>query len=229
MNVNDTEAQHESQEERVRVAAGAVTLDGLLYIPERAHGVVIISHGSVNSLENEQDRALAALLNESGLTALLLNPLTPDELTLDRETSFFDTNINLLGQRIVGAANWLQEHTSTRNLAIGCLGIGAGVGAAIFAAAERPDLFDAIVTGAGRLDFARDYLHMVQSPALVLVGEQQDQTGEINRASLQQLQGETKLETIGGSGDFMAGDSAALQQAARLACDWFNSHLRPIQ
>jgi hypothetical protein len=211
--------------EPVRVQAGAVVLDGRLSVPENARGIVILSRGSENSLENPLDAALAGALNEAGCATLLLNPLTDENAELDRETGFFRENANLLGQRLLGAMNWLREYRASSNFSIGLLGFGVGAAAALFAAASRPDLATAVVSAGGRYDLAEEWLPEVHAPLLALGGEQDDVS---TQTALNGVAGGSHLEHVAGL-ETLSPDNEAFKQVAQLAGDWFGRYLRPIR
>jgi hypothetical protein len=67
----------------VRVAAGPVALPGDLVIPAASQGLALFAHGSGSSRLSSRNRAVAAVLNEGGLSTLLLDLLTPDEESVD--------------------------------------------------------------------------------------------------------------------------------------------------
>lgn len=81
----------------------------------------------------------------------------------DRQTRHLRFDIGLLAARLVGATDWLAEQPATRSLPIGYFGASTGSGAALVAAAERPNLVSAIVSRCGRPDLASTVL----APALL--------------------------------------------------------------
>jgi hypothetical protein len=63
----------------MRFAAGGVELEGDLYFPSAARGLVLFAHGSGSSRLSPRNRAVAADLNEAGFGTLLLDLLTEEE------------------------------------------------------------------------------------------------------------------------------------------------------
>src|SRR5205807_2410231 len=63
----------------VRIAAGPVTLEGDLSLPDGAHGIVLFAHGSGSSRHSPRNRHVAWLLNQAKLATLLIDLLTRDE------------------------------------------------------------------------------------------------------------------------------------------------------
>jgi dienelactone hydrolase len=63
-------------------------------------------------------------------------------------------DIAMLVSRLVAASDWLASEPATAALALGYFGASTGAGAALVAAAERPDAVRAIVSRGGRPDLA---------------------------------------------------------------------------
>jgi len=204
----------------MQVPAGAVVLPGMLGIPEGARGIILFADA------NKIDRYnyVARLVREGGIATLMVNLLTPEDEVLNSETGFFRENVDVLHQRIVGVANWLNEHVLTQNLRICYFGTGVSGAAVLVAAAERPDLPVSVVSIAGRLDLARDYLSKVEAPTLLLAGENDTSSVNMNREGFEQLHGDKQLETIPGTTNLFEQDSTQ-QQVAKLATEWFERHL----
>src|SRR4029077_65160 len=106
----------------VRVAAGPVTLEGNLILPENAYGIVLFAHGSGSSRDNPRNRYVARLLNEAKLATLLVDLLTSDEEAIDLRTARMRFDIGLLAERLVAATDWLTQYRDTRHLLIGYFG-----------------------------------------------------------------------------------------------------------
>jgi dipeptidyl aminopeptidase/acylaminoacyl peptidase len=132
-------AEPRGEERLVRVAAGPVTLEGNLSLPERARGIVLFAHGSGSSRHSPRNRYVARVLNEAKLATLLVDLLTPDEEAVDLRTAHLRFDIGLLAGRLVGVTDWLTQYPDTRELRIGYFGASTGAAAALVAAAQRPD------------------------------------------------------------------------------------------
>ena len=223
----------ESQVERlVRVAAGPVMLDGNLSVPEGARGIVLFAHGSGSSRLSPRNRHVAQLLNQATLATLLVDLLTSDEEAVDRQTAQLRFDIGLLAERLVGVTDWLAENPETRHLRIGYFGASTGAGAALVAAAERPDAVGAGVSRGGRPDLAGSALTRVRAPTLLIVGGNDGQVIALNRAALAQLRCEKQLVIVPGATHLFE-EPGALEQVALLARNWFERHLaragRPVK
>ena len=215
----------EAEGPSVRVIAGPVTLEGNLTLPENARGVVLFAHGSGSSRFSPRNRYVARVLNEAGLATLLIDLLTPDEEAVDVLTGHLRFDIGMLAERLVGATEWLLQHPGTGHLDIGYFGASTGAGAALVAAAERPDAVGAVVSRGGRPDLAGPALHGVKAPTLLIVGGNDAPVIDMNREAMAQMRAETKLDIVPGATHLFE-EPGALEEVARLARDWFLRHLR---
>src|SRR5919198_429235 len=212
----------------VRVAVGLVTLEGDLSLPEGARGVVLFAHGSGSSRHSPRNRYVARLLNEAKLATLLIDLLTPEEEAIDLWTAHLRFDIGLLAERLVGTTDWLTQHPDTRDLRVGYFGASTGAGAALVAAAERPPAVDAVVSRGGGPDLPGPALGRVRAPTLLIVGGNDFQVIELNRAALAQLRCEKQLVIIPGATHLFE-EPGALDEVARLAREWFERHLIPAE
>jgi putative phosphoribosyl transferase len=134
-------------------------------------------------------------------------------------------DIGLLAERLVAATDWLTQYRDTRQLRIGYFGASTGAGAALVAAAERPDVVGAVVSRGGRPDLAGPALSRVRAPTLLIVGGNDFQVIELNRAALAQLRCEKQLVIVPGATHLFE-EPGALDEVARLAREWFERHLK---
>lgn len=217
---------HTSEEEHpVRVAAGAVSLEGNLGIPEGARGIVLFAHGSGSSRHSPRNRFVAQALRDAGLATLLIDLLTADEEAVDILTSELRFDIGLLAQRLIGATDWLKRNPDTAELALGYFGASTGGGAALVAAAERSSAAAAVVSRGGRPDLAGSALPRVQAPTLLIVGGNDAPVMELNQGALHKLGArEKQLVTVAGATHLFQ-EPGALEEVAHLASDWFTRHL----
>lgn len=214
----------EGEERLVRVAAGPVTIEGNLTLPEGAYGIVLFAHGSGSSRHSPRNRYVAWLLNQANLATLLVDLLTSDEETIDLRTGQLRFDIGLLAERLISVTDWLMQQRDTRRLRIGYFGASTGAGAALVAAAERPDMVGAVVSRGGRPDLAGAALARVRAPTLLIVGGNDFQVIELNRAAFALLRGEKQLVIVPGATHLFE-EPGALDEVARLARDWFKRYL----
>jgi len=212
------------EERLIRVPAGPVTLEGNLTLPEQSRGIVLFAHGSGSSRHSPRNRYVARLLNEAKLATLLIDLLTLHEEVIDARTAQLRFDIDLLAERLVDATDWLTQFPDTKDLRIGYFGASTGAAAALAAAALRPDPVGAIVSRGGRPDLAGAALIRVRAPTLLIVGENDKQVIQLNRAALAQLRCEKQLVIVPGATHLFE-EPGALDVVARLARDWFERHL----
>ncbi|HZU28759.1 MAG TPA: alpha/beta family hydrolase [Bryobacteraceae bacterium] len=211
--------------EPIPVAIPPTGLEGDLTIPPQARGVVLFAHGSGSSRFSPRNRYVAAMLQQAGLATLLIDLLTAAEEEVDDVTRELRFDIGMLAGRLIEAAEWLSSHPATGRLDIGCFGASTGGGAALVAAAERPEFIRAVVSRGGRPDLAREALSAVQAPTLLIVGARDTPVIEMNRVAFEQLQCVKRMDIVPGATHLFE-EPGKLDDVARLARDWFVRHLR---
>jgi dienelactone hydrolase len=168
---------------------------------------------------------VAAALQQRGLATLLIDLLTAEEEAVDEHTAHLRFDIGLLAERLVGAIDWLRSQADTHELVVGCFGASTGAAGALVAAAARPHAVGAVVSRGGRPDLAGRTLTSVRAPTLLIVGGADVPVIGMNQEALGLLgAAEKKLVLIPGA-THLFGEPGALEQVARLAGDWFTSHL----
>lgn len=208
----------------VKIPAGRVILDGDLAIPAGARGIVLFAHGSGSSRHSPRNRAVARVLRSGGFATLLFDLLTPEEKVEDIHTARLRFDIALLAGRLSHATDWVAHSQDTNQLRIGYFGASTGGGAALVAAAERPEMVSAVVSRGGRPGLAGGALRRVQAPTLLIVGGNDTQVIDLNRIGLGQLRCEKRLEIIPGATHLFE-EPGALEEVTRLARDWFAYYL----
>jgi pimeloyl-ACP methyl ester carboxylesterase len=212
-------------EEQVRVESGPVTLMGNLGIPEGARGAVLFAHGSGSGRYSPRNRFVDRQLRAAGLATLLLDLLSEDEEAADRYTAHLRFDIGLLADRLIWATDWLAEDSRTAGLSVGYFGASTGGGAALVAAARRPDRIGAVVSRGGRPDLAGDALPAVRAPTLLIVGGDDEPVIGLNEQALARLGAPVKQLVIVPGASHLFEEAGKLEEVARLAADWFTRHL----
>jgi putative phosphoribosyl transferase len=205
----------------VRISA----LEGNLLLPANAAGIVLFAHGSGSSRFSSRNRYVAEQLREAGLGTLLIDLLTAEEEQIDMRTAHLRFDIDLLADRLLGAIEWLEQEKATQAMKVGLFGASTGGGAALVAAARRPDRVAAVVSRGGRPDLAGPSLPHVEAPTLLIVGGDDTPVIAMNRDAYQQMQCVRRLEIVPGATHLFE-EPGALEQVAQLAGSWFTSHLR---
>ena len=214
----------------VHVAASGVTLGGTLGIPTplgtSPSGVVLFAHGSGSSRFSPRNKFVADALREAGFATLLLDLLTPDEESVDLRTRELRFDLQLLAHRLVDAIGWLAHQELTRELPVGLFGASTGAGPALMAAARRPHQVQAVVSRGGRPDLAGDALTAVHAPTLLIVGGNDGEVIDLNRAAMTHMRGAVRLEIVPGATHLFE-ERGALDAVANLARRWFTDYLAP--
>jgi putative phosphoribosyl transferase len=211
----------ELSEHLVRIRADSVTLEGMLSIPAGARSVVLFAHGSGSSRHSPRNNYVAAILRGGGIGTLLFDLLTEEEDAV-HETRF---DIHLLTSRLTAATQWLAGEPKCKKFAMGYFGASTGAAAALRAAATFGPSIGAVVSRGGRPDLAMSALDRVQSPTLLIVGGLDDIVIDLNRQAYAKLKSEKHLAIVPGATHLFE-EPGTLNQAARLAADWFKRHLR---
>jgi len=208
----------------VNIPVGEVLLKADLTIPHSATSVVVFAHGSGSSRHSNRNRFVAAELQAAGLATLLMDLLTESEESVDDVSGHLRFDIPLLARRLTAATDWITMEPTTRTLPVGYFGASTGAGAALVAAAERPDRVAAVVSRGGRPDLAGDALARVRSATLLIVGERDPLVLQLNKLALANLTAEARLEIVPGATHLFE-EPGALEMVAELAREWFTRHL----
>jgi putative phosphoribosyl transferase len=209
-------------------------------------GVVIFAHGSGSSRHSPRNRNVAQVLQNEGIATLLIDLLTEEEEEIDLQTRHLRFDIGLLAQRLIGTTDWLtkQNSSGSKDFKVGYFGASTGAAAALVAAAERPNIINAIVSRGGRPDLAGiDTLQKVQAPTLLIVGGNDVPVIEMNKQALDKMhmlkddsnsnnyseddkkKKKKKLVIISGATHLFE-EPGALEEVARLAAEWFRGYLK---
>ncbi len=205
-------------DEEVEVTAGRARLAGRLTVPADARGLVVFVHGSGSSRHSPRNRYVAGALQRAGLATLLFDLLTPGE-ELDRGNVF---DIGLLSGRLAAVTSWIRDRRGCRGLPVGYFGASTGAAAALWAAADDPQVA-AVVSRGGRPDLAAPRLGEVGAPTLLVVGSRDTVVLELNRRAQARMRCESRLAVVPGATHLFE-EPGTLEQAAALACDWFVDH-----
>ncbi|MCW8469652.1 alpha/beta hydrolase [Fluoribacter gormanii] len=218
MNAYTADIQHP-----VTIPSKNVYLNGFLFIPEEAKGMVIFVHGSGSSRFSSRNQYVASTLNEGKYATLLFDLLTSQEDVIDNVTREFRFDIHLLASRLLDVIQWCTKEFSAYHFPIGLFGASTGGGAALVAAAQAPNFVKAIVSRGGRPDLAGNYLPKVKSPTLLIVGGDDDVVIGLNQQAMSQMSCITQLELVPGATHLFE-EPGTLQEVSNLAKKWFDQY-----
>jgi pimeloyl-ACP methyl ester carboxylesterase len=119
------------------------------------------------------------------------------------------------------------QQPETKKLSIGYFGASTGAAAALIAAAARPEGVRAVVSRGGRPDLADKSLPFVRAATLLIVGGDDTQVIPLNQMAYERLNTVKKLAIVP-SATHLFEEAGTLEEAARLASDWFQRYLAPV-
>jgi len=218
-----------ARETEVSIPIGDIILRGTLALPENPLGIVLFVHGSGSSRHSPRNRFVASALQTAHLATLLFDLLTPEEDSLDEQTSELRFDIELLTKRITGATVWVLRNESTKALPIGYFGASTGAAAALRAAARLRESVAAVVSRGGRPDLAASDLGFVRAPTLLIVGADDRTVLDLNRLAFARLRCPGKKLVVVPFATHLFEEIGALEEVARLATDWFEHFLAPAR
>ncbi len=124
---------------------------------------------------------------------------------------------------------WLDLQPFAQGLKRGLFGSSTGAAGALMTAAELPQKVAAIVSRGGRPDLAGSALPKVQAPTLLIVGGNDEEVIHLNEKALAQMQpGQEKKMMIVPGASHLFEEPGTLEYVARLATNWFQTHLSPV-
>lgn len=209
----------------LEIPVAEAIVDADLILPLNPVGLVVFAHGTGSNRFSPRNRHIAGHMNRAGFATLLMDLLTPGEKEADAETAMYRFDIEMLADRMAAASRWISEHPRIPPLKIGYFGASTGAAAALVAATRIPELVFAVVSRGGRPDLAGQALTRVKAPTLLLVGERDETVADLNRAAMESLECEKKLEVVAGA-THLLDEPGALKEVTESATAWFLKHIR---
>jgi putative phosphoribosyl transferase len=96
MNKNKNKNKNKNEEQLVQVSVGQAILEGNLSIPKNPNGIVLFAHGSGISRHSPRNKYVTEVLQDAGITTLLIDLLTEEEEEIDLQTRHLRFDIDLL-------------------------------------------------------------------------------------------------------------------------------------
>ena len=92
-------------------------MEGNLTIPKSSKSLVIFAHGSGSGRYSPRNQYVSRVLNNNGVSTLLVDLLTESEERKDFVTKEYRFNIPLLGDRLIAVTDWvLNQNNQLNNL-----------------------------------------------------------------------------------------------------------------
>jgi dienelactone hydrolase len=170
---------------------------------------------------------VADVLNRGSFGTILIDLLTEDEEAVDLLTAELRFDIDLLVRRLTAITDWIGAQNNLNKLGLGYFGASTGAAAALAAAADRPQVAQAVVSRGGRPDLAGEALGRVLAPCLFIVGGDDPVVVRLNREAIAELPRKTerRLEIIPGATHLFE-EPGTLDRVAELARGWFHQYLK---
>lgn len=200
-------------------------LDGILHIPQGAKSLVLFVHGSGSSRFSSRNQFVSRVLQKNRIATLLFDLLTAEEDKIDAQTSEFRFDLELLSSRLLTTTDWIRQQPVTHQLPLGYFGASTGGGAAIMAAAQRPEIVKAVVSRGGRPDLAGEALSKILAPTLLIVGGNDTVVIDLNKKALAEIRAVKQLVLVP-KATHLFEEPGTLEQAAELAETWFLKYLK---
>lgn len=208
-------------------------MEGILTIPKSSKSLVIFAHGSGSGRYSPRNQYVSRVLNNNGVSTLLVDLLTENEERKDFVTKEYRFNIPLLGDRLIAVTDWvLNQNNQFNNLnkTLGYFGASTGSAAALIAADKRYNNISAIVSRGGRVDLALKYtsLSQINCPTLFLVGENDHPVIKWNQQIIdkQLINVNKKRLIIIPQSSHLFEEPGKLEEVAKYASGWFRCYFQ---
>jgi putative phosphoribosyl transferase len=188
--------------------------------PEKSVGIIILPLTIPISPAGDGLRRVAGELQGRGFTTFLAELLTSAE----REHGYHNFDLEMLADRIAEVTERLRRKAPVEDLPIGYFGTSTDAAAMAVAAARSDCPAGALVMCNARPELASAELPRVRAPTLFIV-EDNEFACDLNRAALGKLRCRGDLAVLRGASSCLTSAEVA-SEAARLAGDWFETHLR---
>ena len=208
-------------------------IEGNLTIPEFSKSLIIFAHGSGSSRYNRQNQYVSRLLNNYGISTLLIDLLTEREEIKDDVTREYRFNIPLLADRLISVTDWVLNQDNdlkSVNRLLGYFGSSTGAVAALIAADKRSDKISAIVSRGDRVELASQYtsLKQIKCPTLFLVGGNDYPVIEWDQQVMEKqlVNVEKKKMVIIPGASHLFEEPGKLEEVAKYASGWFRCYFQ---
>jgi len=200
-------------------AGAAVALEAATASPEQPIGIVILPTSAAAMRSDATLRRVVAELQGRGFATILAELLLPAEAG----HGYHSFDIDLLARRIADVAARLRRDCAYEGLPVGYFGMSVDAAAIAIAVAVGNCPAHAIVMCNARPELAHGALPSLQAPTLLIVDRDQPLL-DLNRNALTRLGGPGDIALVENGGRVDSPATAA--RIARLAADWFATHLR---
>jgi len=224
---NFTQRKASRRLNRIRASTTARSAPGVLATnitsPEQPVAVIILPVTVPLSPSSKGLRRVAAGLQDRGFATFVAELLSPEET----EHGYHNFDFEMLAGRISEVTKRLRREPPFADLPIGYFGTSTDATALIIVAAQPDCPAGALVMCDARPELASAALSRVHAPTLFLVDDEEPAL-DLNRSALAKLVCRGELAILRGLGNGLASSEIA-RHAARLAGNWFETHLQRQQ
>ena len=175
-------------------------------------GVVAVPQFDAAPSAGPDARQLSDVLHACGFATLIVELQSID----------CEGDMGRLSQRLVDVLGWLRDKHA--GMEVGVYGTQFLASAALQAVAQRPGIAAAVVTRSASPELVGAHLAQVQAATLLIVGDDDADLLQSNRAALRLLSCSKRLEVVPGAGRWFD-ELGARETVAHLAGAWFMRHL----
>jgi hypothetical protein len=189
--------------------------------------MVVLLHDCPEGWTDCRNWPVAWKLYRNGFAVLLVNPLKPEEQSLQYAKGFPQFELPLLVERLRAVIRWTQATAGVERMATGVVASRMAAAAAIQVAAGGAAI-DALVCKAAPTDLVADVAPRLTAPILLVADESDHRSRRRNCEFSRILACEKKVVTLKGCRHRSDAAMSALR-TAQLAVDWFDLHLQTEQ
>jgi dienelactone hydrolase len=228
--MNSLQGVH-GNEDTIKIPINNEFIEGNLNFISKSQKMVIFAHGSGSGRHSPRNEYLSRILNEYGISTLLVDLLTENEERLDDINAEYRFNIPLLADRLTLVTQFILDYNKQKDKSkeIGYFGASAGAAAALIAAEKMKNIIKAVVSRGGRVDLAHKYgsTENIVCPILFVVGENDEPVIRWNKYVLENQIPNVKHKqiTIIPGASHLFEEQGKLEEVAKYAAEWFTEYL----
>lgn len=208
-------------ERSVRVATPNAMLDGILGVPHRPRGLVVLLDTSASASYVPGSSIIAHKLLDAGYATLSVCILPGPERYNDPEAGALHFDIPRCAHRIRGIVEWAGKHPTLSHLPVAVFAAGAGAAAALSACTDPSVDVRAIVCRGGRPELAGAELRQVRAPTLFLVGASDAALMAMSQSAAATIGHGSRVQAIAGARSLI-NDEHAIDAVVKQACAWLD-------
>ncbi len=201
---------------------GEVTLEGEFTFPSKPRGLIVFAQGSGSGRYNPRYNFIAQYLNKQGYITFHLDLHSNQDPELNSQEQ--ELNIQIFANRLRDDAVKLRSLSRFSKLPFGFYGSNTGAEVAILAVSYLKNEIHAGVIKGGSTEMTKGVLNLIQTPTLLLVGENDPSIENLNRETWNLLDAPKKIKIIPNASHLFE-ETSALESVALEMETWFGIYL----